>query len=276
MAQPQGTTNTFPPVRACIFDLDGTLINSEDIYIEIYNNILHEYGKPDLPWSVNARMQSTGLKGNLHLLSWSGLPLSPNEWSAKVVAQRDLFRQCQPLPGVVELLNTLSDIKPPIHLAIASSAKLDTFKIKTSHLPSVTDKIPPRNCVFGDDRAMSDAKKKPMPDIFLIALERINEGLMNGESEVKPEECLVFEDSIAGVEAGRRAGMRVCWVPHKGLRDIWRGKEDEVMEGRTGEVPTVGEAEQGEDQMWSRDGWAETIMSLEDFRFENYGIHIKK
>ncbi len=53
---------TFPPVRACIFDLDGTLINSEDIYIEIYNNILHEYGKPDLLWSVNARMQSTGRK----------------------------------------------------------------------------------------------------------------------------------------------------------------------------------------------------------------------
>ena len=54
--------SAFPPVRACIFDLDGTLINSEDIYIEIYNNILHEYGKPDLTWSVNARMQSTGRK----------------------------------------------------------------------------------------------------------------------------------------------------------------------------------------------------------------------
>ena len=52
----------FPPVRACIFDLDGTLINSEDIYMKIYNNILHEYGQPDLTWSVNARMQSTGRK----------------------------------------------------------------------------------------------------------------------------------------------------------------------------------------------------------------------
>ena len=210
------------------------------------------------------------------MLSKYELPLDPDEWSAKVVAQWDLFRECQPLPGVVELLNVLSDIKPRIHLAIASSTKLDGFKIKTSHLPSVTDKIPPKNRVFGDDRAMSDAKKKPMPDIFLLALERINEGLSSGESAVKPEECLVFEDSIAGVEAGRRAGMRVCWVPHKGLRDIWRGKEEEVMEGRTGEVPTAGEAKSGEDQMWSRDGWAEMVMSLEDFRFENYGIQLKK
>ena len=210
------------------------------------------------------------------MLSWYELPLDLDEWYAKVAAQWDLFRKCQPLPGVVELLNTLSDIKPPIHLAIASSSKLDSFKIKTSHLPCVTDKIPLKNRVFGDDPAMSDAKKKPMPDIFLLTLERINEGLSSGESAVKPEECLVFEDSVAGVEAGRRAGMRVCWVPHKGLRDIWRGKEEEVMEGRTGEVPMVGEAKQGEDQMWSRDGWAEMVVSLEDFRFENYGIQIEK
>ena len=123
---------------------------------------------------------------------------------------------------------------------------------------------------------MSDAKKKPLPDQFLLALERINEGLMSGESAVTPEECLVFEDSVAGVEAGRRAGMRVCWVPHKGLREVWMGKEDGVLEGTTGEVPTVIEAKQGEDQMWSRDGWAEMIMSLENFRFENYGIQIEK
>ena len=209
------------------------------------------------------------------MLSRYQLPLGPDEWSAKVAAQWDLFRTCQPIPGVVQLLNILSDIKPPIHLAIASSSKTNGFNIKTSHLPSVIDRIPVQNRVFGDDPAMTEAKKKPMPDIFLIALERINDGLMSGGLAVKPEECLVFEDSVAGVEAGRRAGMRVCWVPHKGLRDIWRGKEEEVLEGRTIEVPTVGGAKQGEDQMWSSDGWAEMILSLEDFRFENYGIQIE-
>ena len=50
----------FPPVRLCIFDVDGLLIDSEDIYTEIYNNILHEYGKPNLPWSVKAKQQSRG------------------------------------------------------------------------------------------------------------------------------------------------------------------------------------------------------------------------
>ena len=212
----------------------------------------------------------------MHLISQYELPLEPEEWSTKVAAQWGLFRKSQPLPGVIQLLNILFAVKPTIHLAIASSSKTNGFDIKTSHLPSITDKFPVKNRVFGDDPAMSEAKKKPMPDIFLIALERINDGLISGESAIKPEECLVFEDSVAGVEAGRRAGMRVCWVPHKGLREVWKGKEEEVLEGKTTEVPTVGEEKQGEDQIWSSDGWAEMIMSLENFRFENYGIQIEK
>ncbi|CAO1604195.1 hypothetical protein XANCAGTX0491_007760 [Xanthoria calcicola] len=51
---------TFPPIRACIFDLDGLLINSEDIYTEIYNKILHAYGKPSLKWTTKALQQSRG------------------------------------------------------------------------------------------------------------------------------------------------------------------------------------------------------------------------
>ena len=67
--------STFPRIRACIFDVDGLLINSEDIYSDIYNNILHEFGKPDLPWSVKAKQQSRGqivsagfTSGTLHFL----------------------------------------------------------------------------------------------------------------------------------------------------------------------------------------------------------------
>lgn len=51
---------SFPPVRAYIFDVDGLLINSEDIYTEVYNTVLHEFNRPDLPWGVKARQQSRG------------------------------------------------------------------------------------------------------------------------------------------------------------------------------------------------------------------------
>ena len=130
---------------------------------------------------------------------------------------------------------------------------------------------------------MSDARKKPMPDAFLLALERINEGLGDGE-RVERGECLVFEDSVAGVEAGRRAGMRVCWVPHVGLRGIWRGREGEVLDGRVlegmGGVEGVegdgyeGFGEKGR-RLWSEDGRAEMLMTLEDFDYKYYGIRLK-
>ena len=44
-------------MRACLFDVDGLLINTEDIYTEVTNTILREYGKPDMPWSVKAQLQ---------------------------------------------------------------------------------------------------------------------------------------------------------------------------------------------------------------------------
>lgn len=48
---------SFTPIRACIFDMDGLLIDSEDIYSECTNIILHEHGKPSLPWKIKAQLQ---------------------------------------------------------------------------------------------------------------------------------------------------------------------------------------------------------------------------
>ncbi|CAD6564657.1 MAG: Pseudouridine-5'-phosphatase [Alectoria sarmentosa] len=284
MSEIQTKNATFPPVRACIFDVDGLLINSEDIYTDIYNNILHSYGKPDLPWSIKAKQQSRGRQGMLQLLDWAQLPITYDEWTAKVSAQYELFKICTPLPGVSKLLvNLSSKTAPAIHSAIGSSATSKTFKIKTSHLPSIGSAFPQQCRVFGDDAAMSEAKKKPMPDVFLLALGRVNALLKGGEREVRPEECLVFEDSVAGVEAGRRAGMRVCWVPHKGLREVWRGREGVVLEGKSEEedMRTGFDEEQKDKQpelrshLWSEDGWAEMLMSLEEFDYEHYGIGLK-
>ena len=47
----------FSPVRACLFDMDGLLLNTEDMYTSCNNAILHKYNRPSLPWAIKAQMQ---------------------------------------------------------------------------------------------------------------------------------------------------------------------------------------------------------------------------
>ena len=119
-----------------------------------------------------------------------------------------------------------------------------------------------------DDTRVKHGRGKPAPDIYLIALKTITSGLKG--LEIKPEECLVFEDSVPGVEAGRRAGMRVVWVPHPELAVEYKGKEKEVLAGRIGLIE-IGDKEQlGEVD----DGWAEYLPSLEGFPYEKFGTDL--
>jgi hypothetical protein len=46
-----------PAIRACLFDMDGLLIDSEDLYTVCTNETLRKYGKPDLPWNIKAQLQ---------------------------------------------------------------------------------------------------------------------------------------------------------------------------------------------------------------------------
>ncbi|KAL8725501.1 MAG: hypothetical protein Q9166_007321 [cf. Caloplaca sp. 2 TL-2023] len=289
---------TKPPVRACIFDVDGLLINSEDIYTDIYNKILFSYNKPALKWTTKALQQSRGAIGHERLISSTNLPLTVPEFRAQVATHHQPFTESQPLPGVLALIQKLSAAHPPIHLAMASSTTRPFFATKTSHLPSLTSHFSIDRCLFSDDEDMKTKKGKPAGDIFLLAMERINASLAAGDQKLKPEECLVFEDSIAGIAAGRAAGMRVCWVPHEGLREVCRGLEKDVLAGKMEEVEErllALEAERAiiepktEVKMdevaidWrgkvetieSEDGWAEMIGSLEDFNYDRYGIEVK-
>ncbi|KAF2095396.1 haloacid dehalogenase-like hydrolase [Rhizodiscina lignyota] len=275
----------FPPVRACIFDVDGTLINSEDVYTEIYNNILREYGKPDFPWAIKAIQQS---RGTSRILDWANLPLSAEEFRAKEKSQQHLFTKCNLLPGVVELLEKLTKrVSPPIKMALATSADKALFDVKTTQVPNLPSYFAKEYRVFGDDPDLAGSDTKPMPDIFLLALKRLNEScVQHGERPLDANECIVFEDSIAGVEAGRRAGMRVVWVPHKGLAQVCKGREQDVLMGRTekdGSPPDFNGTSPSSETMSdplrdeiirSEDDWAEMIRSLENFQCGTYGIKV--
>ncbi|KAI9723950.1 MAG: hypothetical protein M1812_000668 [Candelaria pacifica] len=288
----------FPPVRACLFDMDGLLIDSEDLYTICTNTVLREYGKPDLPWNIKAQLQGRpGPEAAKIFHEWAHLPISDEELRNKVaVLQRHHFPSSQPLPGVPTLLKNLSSTTSPlVHIALATSSHAVNFKLKTDHLQDLFSVFPEERRVLGDDSRIPPGKGKPAPDIYLLALKTINDGIRREgkEPEIGPEECLVFEDSVPGIEAGRRAGMRVIWCPHTGLLQEYRGREQEVLAGlgsaHKGEEGPKTAANVGEDiegkEIRSRqrvvgelgepgDGWGQLLQTLEDFPYSRYGINV--
>lgn len=66
-------------------------------------------------------------------------------------------------------------------------------------------------------------------DIYLLALETINNSLPAGVKPILPKECLVFEDAVPGVESARNAGMQVIWVPDRHVKSALIGMEEEIL-----------------------------------------------
>jgi len=281
----------FPPVRACIFDMDGLLINTEDIYKQCADNVLVRHGRPPLPWSIKAQLMGVPGSSNGDVFhNWAQLPISRDQFGhEQSLEQEKLFALCEPLPGAVRLLEALTGKRvnldapdddhaphkvgePVVEVALASSSESHNYTRKTvrANTQAFLNLIPVERRVLADDERMKGAQGKPAPDIFLTALGAINETLPEGEEKISPAECLVFEDSVPGVEAGRRAGMRVVWVPHQDLKAHFAGREEEVLAGRTGIVPVGREEQLGE----VGDGWAEEIGSLEEFDYKKYGISV--
>lgn len=206
------------------------------------------------------------------------------------VQQKKEFPTCKPLPGAVQLLQTLSKrTDPPVQIALATSSHAGNFKLKTDHMQDTFSMFADEHKVLGDDPRIGAGRGKPAPDIYLLALKTINDRLKReGKEEIKPEECLVFEDSVPGVESGRRAGMQVLWCPHPELLKEYQGREKEVLAGLTGEYKEVEDKNEelgvvthdGSQRVKGApgeidDGWALLIKSLEDFPYERYQIHVK-
>lgn len=266
---------SLPAIRACIFDMDGLLINSEDIVALAINQLLEKYERPALTPSIRARLMGVHDSSNGDLFhDYAQLPISREQWARESKENmRRLFPTCAPLPGAERLLSNLSRAytreasSERIQLALASSTRSDSYKLKTSNsrTKQLFELFQDERRILGDDPRLAYGRGKPAPDIYLLALEVLNSTAESSDKAIKPSECLVFEDSVAGVEAGRRAGMRVVWVPNPDVTSEYEAKHKEILAG------TMGVAELG-DNPHVDDGWAELIASLEHFKYQQYGI----
>ncbi|PYH83974.1 HAD-like protein [Aspergillus uvarum CBS 121591] len=277
----------FPAVRACIFDMDGLLINSEDIITQSTNKLLAKYHRPAFTRTIRAQLMGVPDSTSSDAFhDWAQLPVPREQFAGELHEQmRRDFPTCTPLPGAEKLLSDLSrarsvvsssssssSSRDRIALALASSTKSQSYELKITRPETrrLLSFFPPGCQILGDDPRVREGRGKPAPDIYLVALQALNSAAEQGARPILPEECLVFEDSLAGVEAGRRAGMRVVWVPHPDVAKEYRGREPEVLAGRSGMFRLEDEWQLGEID----DGWAECIPSLGHFEAGKYDIQM--
>ncbi|RAL14031.1 putative HAD superfamily hydrolase [Aspergillus homomorphus CBS 101889] len=269
-----------PAIRACIFDMDGLLINSEDIITECTNRVLAKYHRPAFTRSIRAQLMGVPDSTNSDVFhDWAKLPIPREQFARELREQMRLhFPSCTPLPGSEKLLSNLCCARSAssgdgIKLALASSTKTHTYELKISRPETrrLLSFFQPECRILGDDPRVRKGRGKPAPDIYLVALQSLNSTAANeGGKAISPAECLVFEDSLAGVEAGRRAGMRVVWVPHPDVAVEYQARHKDVLAGRSGMFQIGDDWQLGEID----DGWAESIPTLEHFDYGKYAIDI--
>lgn len=187
-----------------LFDLDGVLLDTEPLYTDATKTLLEPYGK-QFEWSLKREMIGrSDIEGAELLVTRLALPLTAREYLALYEPLLEqLFAAVPAMPGAQELVQALSSRGVPAAVATSSRQRLFLRKSRPhawfQHFGAV---------VCGDDPAVKAFK--PAPDIFLTAAARLG---------IAPAECVVVEDSPAGVMAARRAGMQVIALPAPELGD---------------------------------------------------------
>ncbi|MDH6356439.1 HAD family phosphatase [Parabacteroides sp. PF5-9] len=175
-------------MKTALFDFDGVIVDTEPIY--------------DLFWNEAAQRYNLGIDNFAELIKGTTLPYLletyfskyPKEIQQKVCHEATTFESkmdLPPMPGSIEFLRLLKDQKVRMGLVTSSDLAKVNRAIEMYQLEDLFDTI------VTADRI---TKGKPDPMCYLLAA---------SDLAVSPPDCLVFEDSFAGIQAGTAAGMRV-------------------------------------------------------------------
>lgn len=182
---------------AVIFDLDGTLLDTERLYTKASQQVLDPFGKTfDL--SLKSKIMGGDSRRSAQtVIDHFSLPLTVDEYLEQREAYLEaLFPEITEIEGAGEFIRHLRRDRRNMGLATSSHSRLCQLKLEGKVWASHFDAI-----VCGDHSSLKNPK--PAPDIFLLCAEML---------EISPESCLVFEDSPNGIEAALSAGMRVVAI----------------------------------------------------------------
>lgn len=181
-------------IKGVIFDLDGVIVSTDELHYNAWKYMADIEGIY-FDKTINHRLRGVSRMASLEIILERSkkvytksekirLATIKNDYyveSLKTITPNDL------LPGVLELLTILKDKN--IKTAIGSSSKNAKLILKQIGLEQSFDAVADGNDI---------SKSKPDPEVFLIAAEKLH---------LKPNECMVIEDAVAGIIAANRANM---------------------------------------------------------------------
>ncbi|GAB4044206.1 beta-phosphoglucomutase [Spirosoma jeollabukense] len=184
------------PIRAFLFDLDGVIVDTAIYHYQAWKRLANELGF-DISEEFNEQLKGVSRMESLDLiLAHGGLTLSDekknelaaqkNQWYLELVSR---MTSDDILPGVATFFSQVR--KAGLQTALGSVSK---------NAPLILERIGMADAFDAVIDGTKITKGKPDPEVFTKGA---------AELEVSPAECVVFEDAVAGVEAGKRGGMFV-------------------------------------------------------------------
>jgi len=172
-----------------IFDFDGVLVNTMELHYEAYSQACREFGIPVDRDRFFAQAGMTGMEQIRYFADRAGIEVDVESvYRRKSELGKDWTRQATDIPSNIQLLNILRQSGIKVAVATGSTPK-SILPIMAKFGIEVDAVVTSEDVEHG----------KPSPDLFLYAAEKLG---------IPPKNCIVIEDSDAGIEAAKNAGMK--------------------------------------------------------------------